>query len=199
MQAKSMKCGIYLRISTSDQDSKNQLSQLKDYAKKMEWQVVEVIEDVVSGGKGIEERAGLKKVFEMARQGKYDVLLFWSLDRFSREGSRKTLEYLTLLDSYKVKFYSYSEPYISSCGIFADAIISILSTIARQEKIRISERTIAGLKRVAESGVKLGRPRTSKTVIRKARELRGKGLSFTDIGKELGYSRIRAYQLCKGA
>lgn len=198
MPDKKLKCVIYLRVSTTDQNPENQLSQLKEYAIKQEWQIVEVIEDVVSGGKGIEGRTGFKKVFEMSRQGKFDVLLFWSLDRFSREGSRKTLEYLTMLDSCKVKWHSYTEPYISSLGVFSDAIISILSAIARQEKIRISERTIAGLKRVAESGVKLGRPRISKTISQKARELRGKGMSFTQIGKELGYSRIRAYQLCNG-
>lgn len=198
MSDKKLKSVIYLRVSTSDQDSRNQLSQLKDYAKKQEWQVVEVIEDTISGGKGIEGRTGFKKVFEMAHKGTYDVLLFWSLDRFSREGSRRTLEYLTMLDSCKVKWHSYTEPYISSLGVFSDAIISILSAIARQEKIRISERTIAGLKRVAESGVKLGRPRISKTISQKARELRKKGLSFSEIGKELGYSRIRAYQLCNG-
>ena len=104
-----------------------------------------------------------------------------------------------MLDSYKIKWHSYTEPYISSLGIFADCIISLLSTLAKQERIRISERTKAGLKIVAERGVKLGRPKTARAVIQKARELRKKGLSFTQIGKELGYTRTRAFQLCKCA
>lgn len=58
---------------------------------------------------------------------KYDMLLFGSLDRFSREGSRKTLEYLTRLDDYGVKWHSYTEEYIFSLGIFADAIISLMA------------------------------------------------------------------------
>lgn len=197
MTVKIMKCAIYLRVSTAEQCPENQLSELRKYAEKQEWQIVEVVEDTISGGKGLDERTGLKKMFEMARQGEFDVLLFWSLDRLSREGSRRTLEYLTILDSYKVKWHSYTEPYISSLGIFSDCIISLLSTLAKQERIRISERTKAGLKIVAERGVKLGRPRTATAVIQRARELRKQGKSFTEIGRELGYTRTRAFQLCK--
>jgi len=198
MPDRKMKCVIYLRVSTTDQNPENQLSQLKDYAGRQEWQILEVVQDSVSGGKGLDERAGLKKVFDMARLGKFDVLLFWSLDRFSREGSRKTLEYLTMLDNSRVKWHSHTEPYISSLGIFADAIISLLSTLAKQERIRISERTKAGLARIRGT-VRLGRPRTAKSTVQKARELREKGLSYAQIGKELGYTRTRAFQLCRCA
>ena len=86
----------------------------------------------LSGGKSAAERAGLNNIFKMAHKKKFDVLLFWSLDRFSREGSRKTLEYLTRLDNYRVKWHSFTEEYISSLGIFADAIISIMAALAKQ-------------------------------------------------------------------
>lgn len=98
-----MKCIIYARVSTEDQTVENQLRELKEYASRQQWQVIDELTDTASGGKSIEERSGLKEVFNLARKKKYDVLLFWSLDRFSREGSRKTLEYLTLLDDYGVK------------------------------------------------------------------------------------------------
>lgn len=140
-----MKCIIYARVSTEDQTVENQLRELKEYAARQQWQVIDELTDTTSGGKSIEERAGLKEVFNLARKKKYDVLLFWSLDRFSREGSRKTLEYLTRLDDYGVKWHSYTEEYISSLGIFADAIISLMACLARQERLRISERTRAGM------------------------------------------------------
>lgn len=115
-----MRCLIYTRVSTTthDQTTENQVAQLKEYAHRQNWEIVEIIEEYCSGGKSAEERTGLKKVFSMARQKKFDVLLFWSLDRLSREGSRKTLEYLTRLDDCKVKWHSYTEEYISSLGIF---------------------------------------------------------------------------------
>ena len=88
-----MKCIIYTRVSTDMQDTANQLSQLKEYAHKQNWQILDVKTDICSGSKSAEERTGLKEAFDLARRRKFDVLLFWSLDRFSREGSRKTLEY----------------------------------------------------------------------------------------------------------
>ena len=193
-----MRCLIYTRVSTTthDQTTENQVAQLKEYAHRQNWEIVEIIEEYCSGGKSAEERTGLKKVFSMARQKKFDVLLFWSLDRLSREGSRKTLEYLTRLDDWKVKWHSYTEEYISSLGIFADAIISLMACLAKQERIRISERTKAGLARVRAKGTALGRPRTKIEVILKAKELRLNGLSFSAIGRELNVTKARAFQLC---
>ena len=106
-----MKCLIYTRVSTEWQTPENQISQLKEYALKQEWKIADVKIDICSGSKSADDRAGLKSVFEMARQRKFDVLRFWSLDRFSREGSRKTLEYLSRLDAYGVKWHSYTEEY----------------------------------------------------------------------------------------
>ena len=191
-----MKCLIYTRVSTDWQTPENQISQLKEYAQKQEWQIIDVKIDICSGSKSADDRVGLKSVFEMARQRKFDVLLFWSLDRFSREGSRKTLEYLSRLDSYGVKWHSYTEEYISSLGIFADAIISLMACLAKQERIRISERTKAGLARIQSQGRKLGRPKTDHSLILRARELKQAGLSYSAIGRELNLSKARAYQLC---
>src|SRR5437588_683125 len=81
----------------------------------------------------------------VASQRQYDVLLFWALDRLSREGALKTLTYLQQLTAYGCKWRSFTEPYIDSCGLFADAIVGFLACIARQERARISERTLQGL------------------------------------------------------
>ena len=192
-----MKCLIYSRVSTSEQFGENQNAQLQEYAAKQGWDVIGVITDTASGSKSLDERQGLKEVFALAHKKKFDVLLFWALDRLSREGSRKTLEYLTQLDSFGVKWHSYSEHYISSLGIFADSIISLLSCLAKQERIRISERTKAGLDRVRAKGIRLGRPNVKPEVVQKAKDLRECGMSFSAIGKEMQVSKARAYQLCR--
>jgi len=190
-----MRCLIYTRVSTTthDQTTENQVAQLKEYAHRQNWEIVEIIEEYCSGGKSAEERTGLKKVFSMARQKKFDVLLFWSLDRLSREGSRKTLEYLTRLDDWKVKWHSYTEEYISSLGIFSDAIISLMAALARQEKVRLSERVSAGLQRARNKGRKLGRPQIADT--EKIKELRQNGHSLAEIAKRCGISRTRVHQI----
>ncbi len=62
------------------------------------------------------------------------------LDRFSREGVLATLQYLQQLSSYGIGYRSFSEGYPDSCGLFKDAVIGILAVIAKQERVRISER-----------------------------------------------------------
>ena len=79
-------------------------------------------------------------------------MLFWSLDRFSREGVFETLQYLQRLTAYGVGYRSFSEQYLDSCGMFRDAVISILAVIAKQERVRLSERTLAGLARALLKG-----------------------------------------------
>ena len=195
-----MKAIIYTRVSTKDQDAKNQIRELEAYAAKEGWEVLEIITDKLSGTKAAKDRPGLSKVMQLAAQKKFDVLLFWSLDRLSREGTRETLGYLQTLSDRGVKWHSFTEEYLSSLGAFADVVISILSTLAKQERIRISERTKAGMKRAIAEGAIVGRPKgkqTQKTLDRMARvkELRGEGHSFTRIGKQLGISKQRAAQL----
>jgi DNA invertase Pin-like site-specific DNA recombinase len=70
-----------------------------------------------------------------ASQKQFDLLLFWKLDRLSREGVRKTLVHLTRLDSYGVAWRSFMEPFFDSCGVMRDVVISIMATLAEQERI----------------------------------------------------------------
>jgi len=195
-----MKAIIYTRVSTTDQKPENQIRELKAYAEKQGWKVLEIIKDKMSGTKAAKDRPGLDKVMKLAAQNKFDVLLFWSLDRLSREGTRQTLGYLQTLSDRGVKWHSYTEEYLSSLGAFADVVVSILSTLAKQERIRISERTKAGLKRAKAEGKTLGRPegkRSPKTLdrARLVKQLRAEGHSFTKIGQQLGITKQRAAQL----
>lgn len=84
----------------------------------------------------------------------FELVLFRSLDRFSREGVLETLTYLQNLTQYGVGYRSFTEQYLDSCGMFRDAVISILAVIAKQERVRLSERTIAGLQRARARGRK---------------------------------------------
>ena len=93
-----------------------------------------------------------------AAQRQFDVLLFWSLDRLSREGVLATLLYLQRLNSLGINWRSHTEQYLDSCGVFREAVLAILAAIAKQERIRISERTRAGLDRAREKGTRSGRP-----------------------------------------
>jgi DNA invertase Pin-like site-specific DNA recombinase len=104
------------------------------------------------------DRTAFKAVWKDAEAHRFDCLLFWSLDRLTREGTLATLRYLQRLKDHGIKFKSYTEQYIDSLGVFGDAIIGILAAVAQQERIRISERTKAGMERVRKQGKRIGRP-----------------------------------------
>ena len=179
--------GIYLRVSTDKQETENQAIQLRQFAAQQGWQIVGEYTDCETGSKG--DRAEFQRMFEDASKRKFDLVLFWALDRFSREGALATLQYLNRLESYGVGFRSFSEQYLDSTGMFKDAVISILAVIAKQERIRRAERTRAGLARVRAAGKRLGRPaRLNGEHTAAIARLKAQGFSLRAIGRELGIS-----------
>ncbi len=190
------RCALYGRISTRDkgQEVENQLVQLRDFTVKQGWEIVIEFTDSESGTKS--DRPQFQEMFKAASQRKFDVLLFWSLDRLSREGVLETLQHLNRLTSHGVNYRSFTEQYFDSCGIFKDAVISILATVAKQERIRISERVRAGVANARAKGRRLGRP---KVVVNAAevRELREAGKPFEEIGSALGVSAASAWSSVK--
>jgi DNA invertase Pin-like site-specific DNA recombinase len=134
-----VKVAIYGRVSTRDkgQDVENQLAQLRDFSAKQGWEIAAEYTDNESGSKS--DRPQFQAMLKAASQRKFDLLLFWSLDRLSREGVLPTLQYLNQLTSYGVNYRSFTEQYFDSCGVFRDAVISILATVAKQERIRYQD------------------------------------------------------------
>jgi DNA invertase Pin-like site-specific DNA recombinase len=112
----------------------------------------------MSGRKTEKDRPGFAAMLKAAHQRKFDIVVFWALDRLSREGTRATLNYLQRLESKGVGYVSYQEQWLDSTGPFKDVMISMFATLAKQERARISERTIAGLKVARVKGKRLGRP-----------------------------------------
>lgn len=181
-----MKVGIYCRVSTDKQENGNQLLQLRDFAVRQGWEIaVECVDTVTGSGK--KARPQFDAMMLAASQKQFDLLLFWRLDRFSREGVRKTLQYLTLLDSYGVAWRSFMEPYLDSCGPMKDVVISLFATFAQQERIAISDRTKAGLQRAVRQGKTLGR-RAVVVDVPRARKLQREGLGLRPIAKQLRIS-----------
>lgn len=173
-----IKAAIYARVSTKDkgQTNDNQLYELRAFAERSGYFLYKEYCDKESGGSS--ERPEFQQLFADAYQRRFDVVLFWSLDRFSREGVTETLNHLQKLQAASVHFKSFTEQYLDSTGLFRDAIIGFLAAIAKQERIRFSERIKAGQ---ARSSKQPGRPSLSFEVISELRRLRNEGLSFKKI------------------
>jgi DNA invertase Pin-like site-specific DNA recombinase len=78
--------------------------------------------------------------------------------------------------------------YLDSTGMFRDAVIAILATIAKQEHARLSERVVAGLRRAKREGKVLGRKRIILDR-EKIRAMRAGGDSVRAIAAKVGISK----------
>jgi len=187
------KVALYVRVSTTKQEEENQLRQLREYCSKSSWDIYDEYKDFISGKE--ESRPEYDRLFNEAHQKKFDVVLFWALDRFARSGTLFTLQKLKELENLGISWHSFTESYISSIGPWKDVVISIFATVAKLERERISDRTKAAFGRndkgvvvAIKSGKKVGRPSIPKSieddVIRLLKE--GK-LSYVQISNELMY------------
>ena len=182
-----MLVAIYARVSTRDkgQDPEHQLHQLREFAER-HGTIYKVFVEEVSGSKS--DRSKFKLMLLEAYQKKFDMVVFWRLDRFSREGALPTLKYLKELRDHGVNYKSFTEPYLDSLGPFGDVIVSMLATIAAQDLIKVSENTKAALAKKKAAGVKLGAPVKAPAVVTQAQALKLEGKSNGFIARALGIS-----------
>jgi DNA invertase Pin-like site-specific DNA recombinase len=186
-----LRIAIYARVSTSDkgQDTENQLRELRQFVSNKAaegWTLAGEYVDQASGKSA--NRPEFQRLFRDSAERRFDLVLFWSLDRFSREGVIETLQHLERLKANGVSWWSFKEEFLRSVGPFADAVLAIIACIAKQERIRLSERVKAGLDRARSQGKVVGRP---KVIVNRDKvvELYEQGLSQWHIGQKLGVSR----------
>ena len=127
-------------------------------------------------------------LFSLTRPPQFDLVVFWRLDRFSREGALPTLKCLKELRDYEVNYKSFTEPYLDLLGPFGDVIVSMLATIAAQDLIKISENTKASLAKKKAAGIRLGTLMKSTAVIAQAQLLKLEDKLNGAIARTLGVS-----------
>jgi DNA invertase Pin-like site-specific DNA recombinase len=195
---KSIRVAIYARVSSDKQETQNQLAQLREFCRRQGWLVVTEYIDHETGS--VSTRANFQKMLLHASQRKFEVLLFWALDRLTREGTLATLQYLERLTSYQVGYKSFTEPYLDSCGTFKDVVISLLATMAKQERLRMGERVRAGLQHARRLGKKLGRPPlrqlTDEEVAKLRRERARTKAPFRELARKYHVSVWAAHRIC---
>ena len=201
MKTMRPKCAIYGRVSTRDrQETLNQLAQLREFCQRQGWLVITEYVDHETGS--IATRAEFQTMLLHASQRKFDVLLFWALDRLTREGTLATLQYLERLTSDQVGYKSFTEPYLDSCGTFKDVVISLLATMAKQERIRMGERVRAGIAQARRAGKRIGRPPLrvlkSKDVAELRKERARTKVPFRMLATKYGISVWTVHKLCIG-
>ncbi len=187
--------GIYARVSTEDQTSTQQLVVLREYCSKAGYKIIdEYVDDGESAMK--QNRPEYMRLLEDARRRKIELVLVYKLDRFSRS-LKELVNTIANLKEYGVNFVSYAEKDFDTTTATGQLMFHIVSAFAQFERDMISERTKLKLNHLRSKGIKLGRPQ--KTSVESIFGLRDKGLSLSEIGKEVGCDRSTISKLLKKA
>ena len=184
-----MRVALYGRVSTDDkgQDPEHQLTQLRAWCANAGHDIIAEYVDQESGRKGPERRKQFAALFEDASRRKFDCVLFWALDRFSREGMVPTILHLQRLSAYGVAFHSYTEAHLATDNeLVRNILLATLASLAKVEAQKISERTKAGMARAKAKGKRIGRPKLNIAVRRQIAEGVAAGDTVYRVAKKLG-------------
>ena len=187
----NMRCAIYARVSTTDQNCEMQLRELREYISRRGWKNGgEYVDTGFSGAKA--SRPALDKLMADAAKRKFDCVVVWKLDRFGRSVLNLSQQ-LAALTSFGVRFVATTQGLdTDQSNPTASLLLHILSAVAEFERSMIRERTLSGIHAAQNAGKHVGRP---KRVFRRdevARLRDQEGLSWRAIGKQLGIPAMTA-------
>jgi len=180
----SFRAALYSRVSTTDQNAKRQVDEMRQFVEARGWRVVAEETDAMSGAK--DKRPGLDRVMAMARARKCDVIVVQALDRFTRS-IRHFVVTIAELEALGVAFVSTSQGFDSTTpmGKFA---MTILASVAELERAMIRERILSGMAKARRDGKRVGR--APKVVeLAKLRKLVAANTSIWEMSRQLKCSR----------
>lgn len=187
-----MKCALYARTSTRDQQSiPMQIDAMRQYAAGRGWEIVDVIEEQESGANNL--RRGRAQILSLAKKRKIDVVLVWKLNRWGRS----TVDLLLTLDelqAFRVSFVSICEQ-IDFTSPIGRMNAGILAVFAQFEREMLVENVKAGIDAYRKKKGKWGRSPIATGKKEKALTLKNQGKTPGEIAAELKISRASVYRI----
>lgn len=168
---------IYLRVSTQDQNTDLQKSDLLVFVKAKGWSVSEIYEDKATGTAA--NRTNLKKMLADSKEGKIDLIICWQLDRLFRS-LKDLINTLQELSDLGVEFVALKDN-IDITTTTGRLMTHILGAFAEFEASIIRSRVNAGIAEAKRKGVKLGRRKSRPSEL--IRELKSKGYTYRRIAE----------------
>ena len=152
---------IYARVSTSAQDYTRQITELRKYAKKQNYEIVKEFSEKISGGKKVEERTAIKEMLDFVKFNKVDKVLIFECSRLSR----RQLDFLSIIEQLTEAGVSL---YILQNGLetllpdgkpnpIANLCFGIIAEFNNLEKNLIRARMASGYEHHRASGGRVGR------------------------------------------
>lgn len=159
---------ILARVSTQGQDYERQVVELTDYCKRMNWEVVNVFANKVSGASKLADREEISGLVEYVKEHRLNRVVCLSIDRLGRN-TLEALKVINYLNENGVSLHikNYNLNTLNPDGKVnpvASLICTILLEIASMERLTIKERMASGrdlyIAKCRRDGVKMGRPST---------------------------------------
>ena len=163
---KTIPVALLVRVSCSEkQTTDRQKSELLAYAHSKGFSVVEVVEEMISGRASVNDRAGLKRIEELAESGAIKKVLVHEVSRIARSNSILH-RFVENLEAHSCSLYWHSQAIETLLpngkrNPAASIMLSLLSEMAVAEVELLRERIKSGLAQAIRSGVILGRPKGS--------------------------------------
>jgi len=153
-----VRTAIYVRVSTDEQTTENQIPILEKWAHDREWEVTAIYQDTGSAFQHTNQKE-LKRLLDACDKGKYKQVLVYDLSRLTRKGP---LELMLLLKQFADKgapVFSYMDTAVNVPGEFQPVLVAFYGVMARIFSTQLSARTKAGMARAKAEGKHIGRPR----------------------------------------
>jgi putative DNA-invertase from lambdoid prophage Rac len=186
-----MRCAIYARVSTTDQNCEVQLCELRQYISHRAWK--NCGEYVDTGFSGIRaNRPALERLMADAAQRKFDCIAVYKIDRFGRSVLHLNQQ-LATLNCYGVRFIATSQSLeTDERNPTSRLLLQVLASVAEFEREMIRERTLSGIKAAQAAGKIVGRPKKvfPRDEVMRLRD--EEGLSWRAIGRKLSIPAMTA-------
>jgi putative DNA-invertase from lambdoid prophage Rac len=178
-------CALYHRVSTRDQDPRLARRELRQAAAARGLKVILDVEETGSGA--LNNRPGLRRVMDGAREGKVGAVLVWKLDRFGRS-SLDVLSNIQALTDSGVRFVAVTQGLdVKPQGdAISHLILTVLAAVAEFERSLIAERTSLAARAARRAGRPWGRRPESGPEPARVRALRATGASWSEVATRCG-------------
>lgn len=180
---------IYARVSTQGQDYQRQLSELREYASRMNYEVVREFSEKISGAKSVAERQALTELLDYAAANRIDKVLVYECSRISRRAI-DFLQVIEQLTQMKVSVYILQNGLETlmadgSVNPIAQLVLGIIGQFNSMERSLIRSRMSSGYQHFRSNGGKVGRKEGYKKSNEQMKEQYSKELSLLKKGLSL--------------
>ena len=199
---------IYARVSTTVQDYTRQVEELREYAQKMNYEIIKEFQEKISGAKSVTERNAMNSLLEYIHNNKVDKILIYECSRLSR----RAIDFLQLIEIFtqcKISLYIHAnglETLLPTGEVnpIANLVLGILAQFNSMERTLIRNRMESGYNHYRNCGGKVGRKEGYRKTPEKMKEeyveeikLLKKGISLNNITKITGTSKNTLLKLKK--